>query len=163
MATPTNLPATFVSGNILTAAQQNSMRGAFRVLTVVFTSQTTTASANSATYVTSGLTTAITPQENTNKVLIQGCVNLYNDTGSGEVGIRLVRTVGGTPTTLFSIGQVKTGASDVGEIPFMWLDSPATTSAATYTLQIARTSGSGTVYAQINNNLSMMTLQEISA
>ena len=163
MATPTNLPATFVSGNILTAAQQNSMRGAFRVLTVVFTSQTTTASANSATYVTSGLTTAITPQENTNKVLIQGCVNLYNDTAGGEAGIRLVRTVGATTTTLFSIGQVKTGASFVIQVPFMWLDSPTTTSAATYTLQIARPNGTGIIYAQINNNLSMMTLQEISA
>jgi hypothetical protein len=32
MATPTNLPATFVAGNVLTAAQQNGLRGAFRVL-----------------------------------------------------------------------------------------------------------------------------------
>jgi hypothetical protein len=31
MATPTNLPASFVSGAILTAAQQNDLRGAFRV------------------------------------------------------------------------------------------------------------------------------------
>jgi hypothetical protein len=35
MATPTTLPASFVAGNILTAAQLNNLRGAFRVLQVV--------------------------------------------------------------------------------------------------------------------------------
>ena len=42
MATPTTLPAAFVSGAILTADQMNNLRGAFRVLQVV----TSTATAN---------------------------------------------------------------------------------------------------------------------
>ena len=41
MATPTNLPASFVAGAILTAAQQNDLRGAFRVLQVVQGTTTT--------------------------------------------------------------------------------------------------------------------------
>ena len=32
MATPTNLPATQTSGNVLTAAWLNDLRGAFRIL-----------------------------------------------------------------------------------------------------------------------------------
>jgi hypothetical protein len=35
MAAVTPLPATFVSGDVLTAAQMNDLRGAFRVLQVV--------------------------------------------------------------------------------------------------------------------------------
>jgi hypothetical protein len=35
MATPTTLPASFVAGSILTAAELNDLRGAFRVLQVV--------------------------------------------------------------------------------------------------------------------------------
>ena len=35
MATPTTLPATFVSGNVLEALQLNDLRGAFRVLQTV--------------------------------------------------------------------------------------------------------------------------------
>lgn len=162
MATPTLLPASFTS-EILTSTAMNNLRGAFRVLQVIFTTTTTTVSSATSTYVSSNLSTAITPAATTNNVLIQGTVNLYNDTAGGEAGIRLVRTVGATTTTLFSIGQVKTGASFVIQVPFMWLDSPTTTSAATYTLQIARPNGTGIIYAQINNNLSMMTLQEISA
>ena len=42
MATPTTLPATFVAGNVLTAAQMNDLRGAFRVLQIVSTTKTDT-------------------------------------------------------------------------------------------------------------------------
>jgi len=34
MATPTSLPASFTSGQVLTAAQMNNLRGGFRVLQV---------------------------------------------------------------------------------------------------------------------------------
>ena len=162
MATPTLLPASFTS-EILTSTAMNNLRGAFRVLQVIFTTTTSTVSSATSTYVTTTLVTAVNPAATTNKVLIQGTVNLYNDNSTGETGIRLVRIVGGSPTTLFSIGQVKTGAAKVLSVPFLWLDSPATTSEVTYQLQFARTNGSGTIYAQVNNNYSMMTLQEISA
>jgi hypothetical protein len=41
MAAVTTLPAAFVAGNVLTAAQLNNLRGAFRVLQVVQSITTT--------------------------------------------------------------------------------------------------------------------------
>jgi hypothetical protein len=52
MATPTNLPATQTTGNVLTAAYMNDLRGAFRVLQVVQGTPVTAEVSNStSTYV----------------------------------------------------------------------------------------------------------------
>ena len=49
MATPTTLPASFTAGQVLTAAQMNDLRGAFRVLQVVQATKANTFSTTSAT------------------------------------------------------------------------------------------------------------------
>lgn len=123
------------------------------------TTQTTSAS---STYVTSNLAATITPTSTTSKVLAQVSISLYNDTAGGEIGLRLVRTIGGTTTTLLTNAQAKTGASDVIYVPFMHLDSPASTSAITYTMHFARAGGTGTVYTQVNSATSSITVMEIA-
>jgi hypothetical protein len=45
----------------------------------------------------------------------------------------------------------------------LYFDSPATTSATTYTVQFARVSGTGTAFAQLGFEQSNMILMEISA
>jgi len=86
MATPTNLPATFVTGNVLTAAQQNALRGAFRVLQVVSFSSTGGATgSSSATFVDTGVSASITPQSTSSKILIMVNHSAYSF-GAGTTG-----------------------------------------------------------------------------
>jgi hypothetical protein len=130
MATPTNLPATFVAGNILTAAQQNGLRGAFRILQVVSATTTTTTSSSSTTYADiTGITATITPQSATNKILVVYMTGTDKSAGNAlsSVGIRFLRGA----TTLATWGYTSyTGSAMSLFAPFtgVWLDSPATTS-----------------------------------
>ena len=157
MATPTTLPATFVSGAILTAAQQNDLRGAFRVLQVVMGTYATTTSSTSATYADTGLTANITCAANTNKVLVLVNQSCYTDATGQDLNMRLVRgsTVLQTQAATLNIGT--------GTYSVHYLDSPASTSALTYKTQFARGSGSGTVFVNINSNPANIILCEISA
>ena len=150
MATPTTLPASFVSGAVLTAAQMNNLRGAFRVLQVVQDIKTDTFTTTSTTFVDiTGLSVTITPSSTTSQVLIianlayglpfsAGC--FYRIAGGnattyvGDAGGSRVRSsFGGFFDTNGSNHQV--GASIV------YLDSPATTSATTYRVQAAVPTG----------------------
>jgi hypothetical protein len=94
MATPTNLPASFVSGAILTAAQQNDLRGAFRVLQVIYSTTATFTTFGDTTYADSNLTATITPQSTTSKILVlafnNGCVRGSEDSGN-DLNLRIVR------------------------------------------------------------------------
>lgn len=151
MATPTNLPASFSDGNILTALQLNNLRGAFRVLQVVSTTKTDTYTDSSGTgtlTTITGLSVAITPQFNTSKILIYATCN-YGANG----GNRAIFALTGGNTSTAYIGdaagtrrRVATGAqsidaNDVVPVTMLFLDSPATTSAITYAVQAADIAG----------------------
>jgi hypothetical protein len=162
MATPTNLPAAQTSGNVLTAAYVNDLRGAFRVLQVVQGQTSTLASSTSTTWADSGITATITPQSNTNKILVFVNEHLYCSTAGTEAGVRLVKdsTVLQTFTTILlnSAGAITSTFST------MTLDSPATTSATTYKTQFQRSAGTGVAYgAGTNGWTSTIILMEVSA
>ena len=165
MATPTNLPASFSSGAVLTAAQQNDLRGAFRVLQVISATYATQTGSASATYVTTGLTASITPQATTNKILVSVSVPLSTSATGDTNGVRLVRTIGGTTTVLatWTYALYNSAGFNYGQFAAPWVDSPSSTSAITYTLQFARTAGTNTVYSQVGGTPSSIVLQEISA
>jgi hypothetical protein len=161
MATPTNLPASFVAGAILTASQQNDLRGAFRVLQVVMGESTTQTARTAATYATSNLSATITPQSNTSKILVLTAQAIMSSAGSAEVGMKLVR---GASTDVWTSNNANYFGSDTGTMTnIFYLDSPATTSSTTYTVHYQRTSGTGTVYAQLAGAQSNIILMEISA
>lgn len=150
MATPTSLPATFVSGNVLTAAQLNSLRGAFRIIQVVQTTKTDTFTGTSTSLADiTGMSVAITPTDSSSKVLVQAMVSV-NGTNGIIWGVQLVRgtTAIGQGDTAGTRPRRTVGgfmfAEQLGTWPITWLDSPATTSATTYKLQYAV--GSGTFY-----------------
>lgn len=185
MATPTNLPASFTSGQVLTAAEMNDLRGAFRVQRVVQTVKTDVFSSNSSTFIDiTGLTASITPQATSSKILILAQVAFSNPGGSQTMFLRLnggnssnyvgdaasnrVRSLQGNldgANWSFTIGSLVS--------TFVYLDSPATTSSTTYAVQMRMngTSTSGTINRQAtdtdNNNYgrfaSSITLMEISA
>ena len=182
MATPTTLPATFVAGNVLTAAQMNDLRGAFRVLQVVSTAKTDTFSTTSTTYGDiTGLTAAITPSATSSKILViaQVTVGLQNNAGYGQFRIsggNATSYVGGASGTAVQAvfgGYISAnGDSMTISQSIVYLDSPATTSATTYAVQ-AR-SGTGTTLwvnrapvelngANNTRGASSITVMEISA
>lgn len=161
MATPTNLPASFSTGAVLTAAQMNDLRGAFRVLQIVNATYATTQGSTTTTYADSGLTATITPQSTSSKIYVVVSLTAYSDAATTELGLRLVR---GSTTLRTNTGYCySTGGSQSGDPVFQHLDSPSTTSATTYKLQFARVSGTGNVYTNPNNNQGYITLMEVSA
>lgn len=166
MATPTNLPASFVAANVLTAAQLNNVRGAFRILQVVSGSYSTATSNSTTTYADTGLSATITPQDSASKILVY--VNhaaCYKAAGGAFSGLntRLVR--GSTTIITWASGLGYTAVSS--ELTFnanwVYLDSPATTSATTYKTQFANNVAVASVQVQTSNTTSTMILLEVSA
>ena len=167
MATPTTLPATFVAGNILTAAQMNDLRGAFRVLQVVQGATVTQVLNSTTTRADTGLTATITPQSATSKVLVLvnqvGCIK---DSGNTQNAIDLYLMRGATDIQRVAQIGLYTGTDlqNRGSFSNAFLDSPATTSATTYKTQFSNFSNTASVGVQVGGvGQSTITLIEISA
>ena len=145
MAAVTTLPAAFVSGNVLTAAQMNDLRGAFRVLQVVSTTKTDTFSASvasGANTAVTGLSVSITPSLATSKILVTA-----NVTGASSVylfGCGIARNASLIGLADAAGNRQRTGAfvqpgsatTAMASASLTFLDSPATTSATTYAIYI---------------------------
>jgi hypothetical protein len=165
MATPTNLPASFSSGAVLTAAQQNDLRGAFRVLQVVTATYSTFTTHNTTTYTDSGLSASITPQATTNKILVMafnnGCAK-GAENSSNALNLRILR--GATQISeVKDWGLTNTTLLQVGTIHMQVLDSPASVSALTYKVQGKNSIATSTVGTQYQTTTSTLVLMEISA
>jgi|LakMenE18May11ns_1017448.scaffolds.fasta_scaffold9884883_2 hypothetical protein len=174
MATATNLPAAAVSGDILTAAYVNDLRGAFRVLQVVQGNTSTVANNSTATYADTGLTATITPQSTTNKILVlvsqAGC-SKSAASAFNALALQLLR--GTTSIQTFAQFAGYTGGADarylnIGNQNTVFLDSPASIAAQTYKTQFKNVGiGAALVTVQDNTgstvNNSTITLIEISA
>jgi hypothetical protein len=165
MATPTTLPATFTAGQVLTAAQMNDLRGAFRILQVVSATSATDTSTTSTSYVTSSLSATITPSATSSKVLILVTGTMYNNASGSEIYATIFRgTVAGTNlATTANIGFASEFPVGVGSAAMNFLDSPNTTSAQTYTVGIRTAGGSATARWNMQASTSTMILMEVSA
>jgi hypothetical protein len=142
MASPTTLPATFVAGNVLTAAQMNDLRGAFRVLQFQTVNVTTDQATTSTTLIDlTGASITITPSATSSKIFL---ILTQTVTGSGSL-VNYTRFFRGA-TALFeeTLNDVSVTLASINSATF--LDSPNTTSATTYKVQF-RTS-TGTVTSQ---------------
>lgn len=174
MATPTTLPATFTAGQVLTAAQMNDLRGAFRVLQVVSTTKTDAFTSTSTSFAdVTGLSLTITPSATSSKILVFGSLTGSNDQAVAYMGARMMRDTtpimvgdtAGNRTSSFNIFVAN--AEDVETIAGQVLDSPASTSALTYKWQVA-TIGGGTCYVNrsktdTNVNYNFRTASSITA
>jgi hypothetical protein len=186
MATPTSLPATFVAGNVLTAAQMNDLRGAFRILQVVSTTKDDTFSAslagNASTAVT-GLTATITPSSTASKILVISTVVAANSFGPGGVApYSLTRDAtliaqpaspgSRLPLTNYTFGG--NGATVMASATAVYLDSPASTSSLVYGVSLFNAvSSTETVYVNRADSdtdastrrrtVSSITVREVSA
>ena len=166
MATPTNLPASFVAGAILTADQQNSLRGAFRVLQVVQGFTSTSVSNSTNTFADTGLTASITPQSNTSKILVLVSQAGLSNNGSAGSGITCNIVRNGVEQQIFaySVGYAGTAIITRSNAAGFLLDSPATTSAVTYKTQFKNIINAASVSVQVDSLVSStIILMEISA
>lgn len=137
------------------------------VLQVVSATITNTISTSSTSFSDTGLSATITPISTSSKILVLCQANgIYNASGLNGTALQLVRNT--TAILMFEClaGYMSTTEKSVGGSSTSYLDSPATTSATTYKLQIASSHG-GTVYFNATgasrNSAASITLMEIAA
>lgn len=155
------------------------------VLQVVTATTSTQVSFSSTTFTDSGLSASITPTSATSKILVMitQAFDVYSPSrGDNGLGIRLLRgsTTIWNPSVSGSVGGAGYGAGYYAaggatsmeldlQIPIIYLDSPATTSATTYKTQggLYTTANSSVLTFQPsgggNNGASQITLMEIAA
>jgi len=179
MATPTSLPSTFVAGNVLTAAEMNALRGAFRILQVVHTHKNSVFSTTSTSYVdVTGLSATITPTSTSSTILVLVSLTIGGDNDGARGDIQLVRdsTAIGQSDSYSYYGTGLWSRSDrysytaFGSTNIHYEDSPATTSATTYKIQVREDGGiASTIYvnrardSDVYRGPSSITLFEVSA
>ena len=143
-----------------------------KIAQVISGGTSTGTSTSSTSFVDSNCTVAITPTASDSKVLLQFSGNgIFVTAQATAMAFQLVRTVGGVSTNLSTkfaryVGYMTTLAAlnDMQEAcSFEFLDSPSTTSATTYTIQIQRETGSGSVTLCANGQASSFVAMEVLA
>jgi hypothetical protein len=162
------------SGNVKlstagTAIQNSSGRPMLNqtggILQVVQGTATTNTTTTSSTFVTTGLSATITPSSTSSKILIFAQPLVYTNNASTGPILTIYR--GGTNLgvgtyTYPALGWAFANGSTLGSsFSINYLDSPATTSATTYTVYFLSTSG-GTCGVNQYNTPSTITLMEIA-
>jgi FtsP/CotA-like multicopper oxidase with cupredoxin domain len=150
--------------NGLTFNNATTQASAGCVLQVVNASFTTAVSTSSSSMVTSGYSVSITPKFATSKIFMQFCGRV-STSGSG-VGSGLAFYRGATNLTGTTGYAFRTVGADGQALQNpIWIDSPATTSATTYTLYFSAPLG-GTIDLTPNGTStypSSIVLMEIAA
>ena len=151
--------------NGLTFNNATTQASAGVVLQVVNATYSTQVSTTSATFIATGLTATITPKFATSKILVlvnqNGCGK--NATGVPSLGLRLFRN--GSNIVVFASDSLYSGTSvELREMSYSisYQDSPATTSATTYSTVFNNNQASGTVYVNYGSDVSTITLMEIA-
>jgi len=149
--------ATFPNGT-------NPQAAPSKVLQVVSATYATQTSTTSSTFSATGLTATITPLFSTSKILILSSFTVAVVGNSpANAGYALYRN---NTTQLIYNSYTENGSNNINYLTHgesaNYLDSPATTSATTYTLYY-RAANSGTAYINSGSNTSVITLLEIAA
>ena len=162
---------TYTVGEVLTASSLNdnftfAAANGGKILQVVQATTVTTVATTSTSFVTSGLAATITPTSDTSKIWIVSTSANGDGGGRADMYMTLFRgTVAGTnlsATPTYGFGHFASGSA-ASEFVFTmnYLDSPATTSATTYTAGMRVLANTG--YGQYNGAQSNMILVEVSA
>jgi hypothetical protein len=107
MAAPNPTSSKFCCRVILTAAQMNDLRGAFRVLQIVNATYSTSTANATSTYADTSLTATITPSSTSSKVLVfVSQAGVGKETTNTYLRLRLMR--GATAIIKFEAGAGKT-------------------------------------------------------
>jgi hypothetical protein len=145
MATPTSLPATFVAGNVLTAAQMNDLRGAFRILQVVRATDTTNRSTTSSSFVDASISVTITPTAATSDIIVIWTLQVGYPSGS-DTGLQITDSSNVALSGAENFQHTNPGGFGYGNHVLVGYASPATTSATTYKGRFRTPTGSFSIY-----------------
>ena len=144
--------------------------GGGKLLQVVYGSTATQVTSSSTSFVSTGLTATITPTSATSTILVLiGQQGLYKSNGNQTTSIKLRLNRGAS--TIYTITDLllytNTSSELVGSVSAVYRDSPATTSATTYTTEFANYTAASQVGVQfVAGTLAMtstITLMEIGA
>jgi hypothetical protein len=131
----------------------------------------TAVTTSSTSYISTGLTGSITPTSASNKILVMATVPTIVFKNGNDAGADLVLYRGSTqiyPHTNSSGYRLYiSGASgyiqSIGNVPLNYVDSPASTSAQTYTVYFREMAGgNGAVTTQRGNEMSTLILMEVT-
>jgi hypothetical protein len=153
--------ADLASGAITSAALPTGS-----VLQVVQATNSTNNAVTSTTYVDTAITASITPSSTSSKILVAGAVQvmIWHNGGAGADGyfriLNSTTSTSATPHYLQNYDYGGSGMIDDSPRACQWLDSPNSTSAQTYLIQVKR--GSGDSIVLNNGGTSFLTLMEIA-
>ena len=156
--------------NASAAIAGTKLSGAGKVLQVVSVATTTESSSSSSTFAdVTNLTATITPSSLSNKILVTVfCNGVGKETNNAYVGLRLLRGASVIAGLDYLAGlNGASGTNYIGTSGIMYQDSPSTTSATTYKVQISSEANNATAYINRPNGGSVpsstITLMEVSA
>jgi hypothetical protein len=168
-----NAPLTLTAPNLGTPSAINLTNAVFpagsvlQVVNAQYSTQVTTT--NSSTLQDTGLTATITPKFSTSKILVLVSNSCASTNSAGGNTVSYFQTTRGASTviayTRFQIGNAlatATNAVKVDTVTQTALDSPATTSATTYKMQMISNETTVTTTSCINGNTAQITLLEIA-
>jgi len=166
--TITGLTTTGISAAQTVTSVTSSALPAGTVLQVVNGITSTRVASATSTFIDTGVTATITPKFSTSKILVmitlQGLIKENNDTA---VSLKLQKN--GSDLSIYSTGLIGYNASSTRSAPggnaYNYYDSPATTSALTYKVQICSAYNLSAVSVNDSNSSSSstITLLEVAA
>lgn len=140
-----------------------TLKPAGRIVQQVTATASTQVTTTSTSYVTTGLSATITPRSSANKILILVHSAARTDQNGVSCYHALFRgTVAGTNLGTFGRHYFGSNVSNIVMFDIHTVDSPATTSATTYTLGFRGDNAAQTVYTNADGNIAKMTLLEIA-
>ena len=134
------------------------------VLQVVQVENSTQVDTTTSAYVSTGLIATITPSATSSKILVCAQVNgVYKDgNNQSGVGIRLKRGSSEIKVLAIRAAGDSSDIQSVGTVGADILDSPNTTSATTYSIDMKATGNAANAYVQVYGVTSSITLMEIA-
>jgi hypothetical protein len=160
------------TGNVLTVAggvpTWAAPAGGGKLLQVVGATYSTQTASTSTSLVDTGLTATITPSATSSKILVIFNMpfmrnNTNNDTDSQSMLSIIRGSTNLTGEIAIEHYQVANGSQLKNPISWSWLDSPSTTSATTYKVQMKSNQTNITSTAQVGSIASNIILMEIGA
>jgi hypothetical protein len=162
------------TGNVLTVASGipswAAPAGGGKVLQVVTATTATAVTNSTGSFDDTGITATITPTSATSTILIMISASAFTFSSGAVTYVNSKARIMRDATAILTNGnaQYVEGASNnpiaiMGQLNFIYRDSPATTSATTYKLQSVVTAGFATRYQNGSDNTSTITLLEIGA
>jgi hypothetical protein len=139
--------------------------GGGKLLQLVSSTFATETDTSSTTYSSPGLAASITPTSATSKVYVQITVPFFKNASNASNGVKYRILRGATAIATWPESDLATGTAitNSGTFGLLYVDSPATTSSTTYTLQYANVNASAFVRICSGGSLATIQLLEIGA